>query len=189
MIFPRRHSYKTRLTPQCLDPIQLLLTISEDFITDGKQEYSYISAIFFPNLTHAKPRHKSSPSYFHRHWEIFKRLKVRVVWFCSFFTEPLWKNLTIILTEDWRSDFAKLWAFGLPICLISTCPHICNKAGDNAPFLHPSPAGCYGSCPTYLMILAPSLPFTIVGSFVTCQLIRPCRNITSMGRQQGLKLL
>lgn len=81
----------------------------------------------------------------------------------------------------------KHWAFGLSICLVSSCPCICNKAGDNTPFLHPSPASFRGSCPTYLTILASSLPFATAATFVTCQLIRPCRHITSMGRQQDLK--
>lgn len=84
---------------------------------------------------------------------------------------------------------AKCWAFGLSICFISSRPCICNKAGDNTPFLHPSPASSHGSCPTYLTILAPGLPFATVASFVTCQLIRPRRHITSMCRQQGLKQL
>lgn len=66
---------------------------------------------------------------------------------------------------------------------------MCNKAGDNTPFLHPSSAGSHGSCPAYLTILAPGLPFATVASFVTCQLIRPRRHITSVGRQQGLQQL
>lgn len=40
-----------------------------------------------------------------------------------------------------------------------------------------------------LTILAPGLPLATVASFVTCQLIRPHRHITSVGRQQGLEQL
>lgn len=71
---------------------------------------------------------------------------------------------------------AKHCAFALSVCLVSSYPRICNKAGDNTPFLHPSPAGFRGSYPTHLMILASFLPFATVATFVTCQLIRPRRH-------------
>lgn len=81
----------------------------------------------------------------------------------------------------------------LSLCLINLprflmCLHL-YKAGDDTPFLHPSRAGSHGSCPAYLTILALGLPFAPVASFVTCQLIRPRRHITSVGRQQGLEQL
>lgn len=144
----------------------------------------------FTNLAHAELKCKSSPSYFYKHWKVLngaRRSGLFQHWpAIAGPSHPTHRGLQI---QFYIRRIAKRWAFGLSICLISSCPCICNKAGDNTPFLHPSPAGSRGSCPTYLTILAPSLPFSTVASFVTCQLIRPCRHITSVGRQQGLEQL
>lgn len=165
--------------------------MSGDFITDSKQEYSYISVHQFLLIllvldSSASPLHLIATS--------TEMYSVEPEGQGSFSTDQLLQDVTTLLTDECRSHFyirqiAKRWAFGLSICLLSSCPCICNKAGDNTPFLHPSPAGSRGSCPTYLTILAPGLPLTTVASFVTCQLIRPHRHITSVGRQQGLEQL